>query len=417
MLYGEILRPPSLRFNYSSTYATDFSPKRGLIKFGPYDSNLFPKDKIKAIVLYLKNHELEKEIFWNGVTRGEGTFRGFRSLFRVPLELMEEINYEENDIRNLELLLNEITTRNPDIIFMLLSGKNSNIYHLAKARFLANGIPSQMITIANLRDNKGRQYILENICLASYAKVGGTPWVISAEADETFLILGVSRTKDSTNKYFIGFVTVYTYEGDYLFVNSKAPVTAWDKYVDGLSKLVEESIIEFNKIKGVPENIIIHFHKTPGKKELRAVEQALKNVATDIPYALLHLNEYSNFRLFDSGHRTFIPPKGLKVDLSEFQSLLLVDGRIGSRRARVGVPRVLDIRIDKRSKYDFKKFPLLVKQIFDFSYVNWRSFNAAAVPITINYSKLIASLIVNIGVNNWNYMISNGRLRDKAWFL
>jgi hypothetical protein len=59
-----------------------------------------------------------------------------------------------------------------------------------------------------------------------------------------------------------------------------------------------------------------------------------------------------------------------------------------------------------------------VEQVYRFSYVNWRGFNAKTIPITINYSYLIARLVSNLeDVNNWNTIITNGKLMDKAWFL
>jgi len=90
---------------------------------------------------------------------------------------------------------------------------------------------------------------------------------------------------------------------------------------------------------------------------------------------------------------------------------------MGDERRSRGVPKVLDIRMDKRSTMPVDEFPYLIRQIYNFARVNWRGFNARAVPVTLNYSYLIARLIMEIGPENWNRIISEGRLRDKAWFL
>jgi len=414
-LYGKILKEPKLRFDYSSTYAEDTYSKRGLIRNGPYDSNLFGKDEIKCFVLFPKNAQREKLILTDGITKGEGSFRGFKDLFKVPLEFVEENTFSLSSNNN--HIFNQISSKGPDIVYVLLPNRHSVLYRQIKSKLLANGIPSQMITLEKLKNFKGRQYILENIALASYAKVGGTPWTISTVQNEDNLILGVSRAYDYSSGYLIGFVTLFTNDGDFIFMNSKAPVIEWEKYVDGLSKLIESAIDEYENIKGVPDSIIIHFHKRPGRREIESIENALSNSAKDIPYAIFHLNEYSNFRLFDSSHTTYIPPKGLKVSLSSHEVILLLDGRIKDTRYKIGVPRVLNIRMDKRSTLDLDKFPVLVKQIYDFSHINWRGFNATAIPITLNYSKLIARMVIEIGIKNWNQVVAEGRLREKAWFL
>lgn len=414
-LYGEILEGPKLRFDYSSNSAEDTFSRRGLTRHGPYDSNLLGKDKIKCIILFPKHLQTEKQILIEGLTKGEGTFKGFKDYFKIPLEFVEEIPFSSD--KEIDNLLDLIYPKNPDIVYMLLNGRYSSIYRQAKLKLLANGIPSQMVTVERISQSYGRQYVLENICLASYGKIGGTPWTISTKDTENKLILGVSRAQDCTGKYLVGFVVLFTNDGDFLFVNSKAPVIPWDQYVKGLSELVEDSILEYEKIKGSPSSITIHFHKRPGKGEIEAIETALKNTAKDIPYAIVHVNEYSNFRLFDSSHLSYTPPKGFSVTLSSHESLILLDGRIGDNRYKVGVPRVLDVRIDKRSTLDASKFPDLCKQLYNFSYINWRGFNAAAIPITLNYSKLIAKMVIELGVHNWNQIIASGKLRDKAWFL
>jgi len=417
-LYGEILTEPKLRFDYSSTFA-EGSPsksKRCLLTFGPYDSNLFGKSKINCVLIYPTGSEKYTQILIDGLIKGEGGFRGFQSFFKVPLNFLQETAVE-TDIKNFTRVLESVTSTNPDIVFVLLEKRKTNLYGQAKAILLANGIPSQMVTIEQLSYTPSRRYVLENICLACYAKIGGVPWVISTSELNDSLVLGVSRAEDPNRGYLVGFVTLFTQDGDFLFMNSKAPVIKWEEYVKGLSKLIEDSISEFETLRGIPNSIIIHFHKRPGWKEIDAIEMALKNVARNIPYAIIHLNEYSNFRLFDSSHISYIPPKGFKVNLSTHEALLLLDGRIGDRRHKIGIPRVLDVRMDKRSTLDVALFPKLVEQIYNFSYINWRGFNAAAIPITLNYSKLIARMVIETGIEGWNQIIAGGKLRDKAWFL
>ena len=66
---------------------------------------------------------------------------------------------------------------------------------------------------------------------------------------------------------------------------------------------------------------------------------------------------------------------------------------------------------------NWEEFPRLVRQVHRFARVNWRGFNARAVPVTMNYSKLICDLVLEIGMDRWNDIIAGGKLRDKAWFL
>jgi hypothetical protein len=63
-------------------------------------------------------------------------------------------------------------------------------------------------------------------------------------------------------------------------------------------------------------------------------------------------------------------------------------------------------------------FPDLLEQVYGLSKVNWRGFNATAVPITLGYSRLIADVISSCqDPDLWTRITSAGNLQDKAWFL
>ena len=414
-LYGRKMKTPLLRFNFSLTSAIDSYSKKGLSKYGPFDQTLIKFKSIRCIVLYIEDKETEKEIFKECLVEGEQYFKGFESLFKVPIDFIDFIP-AKNNLKDFNYQLEKIAAINPDFVYIILPS-NSPFYIRCKSVLLGNGIPNQVLISDKLAKPYGRQYYFENVSLATYAKVGGTPWVSIMETEKKPLIIGVSRAQDIHKKYFVGFVTVFNLDGDFIFMNSKAPVIKWEQYVEGLTTLVEESIIEFLKEVYEPEIIIFHFHKNPGKREIEAIEKALQNTGLDIPYCLIHLNEYSNFHIFDSSHLTYIPPSGTLINLSRRESLLLLDGRFGDKRSRIGVPRVLDIRMDKRSTANIELFPKLVNQINNFASMNWRGFNSAKIPVTINYSKLIAKMIAQIGAADWNNIIAQGKLRDKAWFL
>lgn len=416
-LYGEILPQAELRFDYSSTYAVADNPRQGLKQFGPYDSNLFGKAHIRCGIIYPVTMGDIKTRLVDGLANGDSGFVGFQRLFRVPLSFAEERSMSVENTQQIRGASSELGSQDLDLVFILTSRRNSPLYQACKGELLGNGVPSQVIVGERLRDSNQRPWVLENIALAGYAKVGGTPWVVANPMKQQQLVLGVSRVQDISKRFLVGFVTLFTQDGDFLLMHSKAPVLEWEEYVDGLTGLISEAMGEYHGLKGVPDSIVVHLHKRPGYRELEAIQKALDGLQEQIPYALVHLNEYSNFRLFDSNHPTYIPVSSLKVDLGYYQALLLLDGRVGEQRRKVGVPRVLDIAMDKRSTLPVEEFPNLVRQIHDFARVNWRGFNAAAIPVTVNYARLIARLVLEVGADHWNQIIAAGKLRDKAWFL
>jgi len=424
---GERLTVPNLRFNPSSIADSHPNARQGLRKYGPYDSQRLGKDKISAALIYPCSLKSASQIVQQGLIQGNGSFGGFQNMFRIPIDFIAARcakNETENDFRReLRAVLEE---NRPDIIVFLTSKRNQNLYSAIKAESLGNGIPSQVLTTEKLGVQNQIQWTLENIALQMYAKIGGTPWTVMSSSPRNEMVLGVSRALDRQRNFVVGFVTLFTYDGDYQFLYSLSPKpTEWsklDEYRDALANLIVEAFEEYTQQQGQPTSLVIHICKRPGKyREIAAVEKALQEIGNNMPYALVHLNDDSNYRLFDTSHQTYIPESGIKVNLSSRSALLLLDGRPpdvqGGIRRKRGVPRVLEATMDHRSTMPIDQFSRLVQQVFEFSCVNWRGFNAQAVPATLNYSYLVARLVAEIGARNWNAIVSAGILRDKAWFL
>jgi hypothetical protein len=423
MFTGEMLRAPRLRFDYSSPSAQDFNARRGLKNYGPYDSNLLGKDCIRAGVIFAQPCSREKDTLISGLTLGRDGFSGFNGLFRLPLKVEHLCGIRTEDTGEVQQAANTLVAQHGDldIVFIVIQSRNEPVYRVAKRILLGNGIPNQVVTAEKLRDSSQAPWVLENLALACYAKTGGTPWVIASQSKKRELVIGISRTLDDSGQFVVGFVTLFTQDGDFLLLSSSAPVLEWerDKYSVGLTQLIIDTYHEYECAQGTPEVITLHLCRRPGQlREVEAAENALQDLNVSIPYALLHVNDDTSYRLFDTAHSSYVPATGVRVDLGARNALLFLDGRIGDKpRYRRGVPNLFNVILDKRSTISYDEFPRLTEQVFNFCRINWRGFNASAVPVTLNYSHLIARLIVEIGARNWNDVISNGRLRDKAWFL
>lgn len=419
-LYGYFSPLPALRFSRVNPAATHTNSRQGLRSYGPYGSGSLGMDRVRCGLLYPAGHGILKDILIQGLTKGAKAFPGFHRTFRVPLEFVVIREYT-----NLEDQLRQIVEEEVDLVICLIpSDEDDSYYHLAKKWLLNNGIPSQIVTLPKLQDAIQRPWVIESMALASYAKIGGTPWVVASENGQNEVIIGVSRAIDRDQRVAVGFVTLFTGDGDFLYMGSKAPVIRWpergnneegERYISEMQKLINEVLDFYEAEQGPPDSVVVHLCKRPGPLETVAVRNASEN--WDIPYAIIHINDDTTFRLFDTAHPTYVPRTGLTVMLTPRVALLLLDGRLNGERKRRGVPRLIEVRMDPRSSMTDGDFPRLVKQVMNLARMNWRGFNAKASPASLNYSHLIARLVVTIGLENWSQLISDGRLRKKAWFL
>jgi hypothetical protein len=427
---GEKLSPPSLRFSASSLSQKDYYPRRGLQNYGPYDALTLGKDKVKCLVIYPKNLQNIKQSLISNLQNGNGSFAGFQKLFRIPLAVVDERSLVDEKPEQLGITLPMLVRDElPDIVLLLSSTRNPAFYAAAKSTLLGLGVPSQIVTKEKLINNYQLPWTLENIALQIYAKIGGTPWTVLSSQKQRSLVVGISRAQDENKRLVVGFVTLFSSDGDYLFFSSIAPQPVYweDKkaYQQSLANVIVQAYREYGHQNGQPDEIIIHLCKKPGKfREFYAAEQAMRTLGLPIPYAILHLNEYTSYRLFDAAHPTYVPQPGIKVDLSDTNALLFLDGRVKNfrtneeTRSRRGVPRLFEIGFDTRSTLPKNEFPRLIRQVYEFAAVNWRGFNAQSAPATLNYSGLIAKLIAEIGVDTWKQHVAQlSLLADKAWFL
>jgi len=425
---GEKLPIPKLRFHPSSLQAQHEDARQGLRKYGPYDALSLGKERIRCTLIYPQQLAKEKQNLVSGLTKGYDSFSGFQSLFRIPIDFVSERPISSNEAEGFKQAIEAVLRRDrPDLVMMIMRDRDQHIYTMAKSLLLGNGIPSQMVTAEKIRNLRGLPWTLENIALQVYAKIGGTPWTVISPDQRRELVIGVSRTMDKQRNLVVGFITLFTHDGDYQFLYSLAPKPVeWEKldeYRDALAGLIVDAWKEFERRQGKPSSVVIHLCKRPGKfREIAAAEKALERIGKDLPYALLHLNDDTNYRLFDVSHPTYVPQPGIKVEIDSYTALLFLDGRVPDRtgqevRRKRGVPRLLEVRMDKRSTMPASEFPRLVEQVFAFARINWRGFNAQAIPATLNYSHLVARLVSEVGAENWNHIVSAGTLRDKAWFL
>ena len=82
-----------------------------------------------------------------------------------------------------------------------------------------------------------------------------------------------------------------------------------------------------------------------------------------------------------------------------------------------GLPRPLLLELHPDS--DFADLTYLVRQVFHFSFMSWRSFFPSHEPVTILYSRWIANLLGNLkAVPDWDGT-GLGHMRDRRamWFL
>lgn len=444
ILFSQRLPEPRLRFDYALKTQVSGTSFDGFKQYGPYDKHQPRKSSFTCVILYPRWASAEMQKVKTALVSGMFFFRGFKAFSRgVTISTLDEISLDCAPGESLEKQASAYRKAihdlpgdpAPDLIIALIPYTPKYLfdtpYYAAKLEASARGIPCQLLALERLKADESLKWSLANIGLQIYAKLGNVPWVVEAPDVPNDMIIGIGRrevraSRIGSLKRYMGFTTAYKNNGAFLTFQGLSPVGSVDDYCGQLSNAVESALRQFQlSSKKRPDRVVFHSFKKVGEQEIRALEDGISSGtdnATALPYALVHIDEFGNFLLFDGDHKTYLPASGYAVGLGALQGLLMTEGNERYERRKMGFPAPLIVRLDHRSKLDEMHLPQiyldLLYQVFSLSKVNWRGFNAAAIPVTLNYSRLIAELIASCrDTDLWAQISAASGLRNKAWFL
>ncbi len=385
----------------------------------------------------------KKNPFPNGLI---GKFR----LSRVEFEYEECKDASASSYNAAVKRLLERTSRTPDLALIQIRERfkqlpaHTNPYYVSKAAFMMAGVPTQDVLIENMRkQGEGLAYLLNNVSLAMYAKLDGTPWVIATHRPSTYeLVVGlgsteVASTRLGTRKRYVGITTMFQGDGMYLVWGLTREVE-FEEYAPALLESLRTTIRYVQAQNGwqVGDKIrlVCHVYKRLRDCEVEAIKKIVRELIDSrfvVEFAFLDISEQHLYHIFDNSQqgvpywvnkRKFfkgkgLPERGLCLQLDDRRGLLHLTGPKEVKTDAQGLPKPLLVELHRDS--DFTDMTYLLRQIYHFTFMSWRSFFPATQPVTIKYSQLIANLLGHLNlVKDWNStVLSVGSLRGRRWFL
>ena len=455
----EVIAKPDLVFDPSGT-RTDTWNQRGLDRHGPYDRRTFsPKAPNVAVVCQDANQGQVEQ--WAarflegmpGVGDGKGGAayeKGFvrrydfqhakTTTFTAPgadaasYEAACRRALQEAADRNVRWDLALVQTQ--DAFHLLPSDENP--YLASKALFLKRDVPVQAVEIETMGLPQSQLgYVMNNIGLASYAKMRGIPWLLKAQptvARELVIGLGshtVQHSRFGTNERLVGITTVFSADGNYLLENRTLAVP-YDAYAGALLEAVKRAVevvrAEQNWKASDAVRLVFHAFKPFRYEQVERLAEVVGSIGhAAVQYAFLHFAESHAYRIFDPAQKgvraigglkgVFAPQRGLCLHLNDHELLLALVGAREVKKPSDGTPQPVLLRLHEGST--FTDLTYLARQAFSFACHSWRSFFPARLPITIVYSDLIAQQMRSLeGFPGWDTdAMTLGQIGRTPWFL
>lgn len=445
-------------FVFSSTAGKNYLHNDGGIqKYGPYSKDYFTPSKPRICVVYQdrKKGQVEqvlskfldgmKPVGW-GKAGKTFEFTGLKTKFYLQDCILKFFGAADDTAgayynaitqalqagsasEKWDLALIQI-----DSSFRNLNGDN-NPYLVAKARFVGQNVPVQEFTLEALGQvDEKIVWSINNMALATYAKLGGTPWLLAADrpiAHEVVFGIGSSILHSSrmgVKEKMIGITTVFTGDGNY-FINNISAAVLSDQYLEtllsNLRTTMERVKTAFNWQPYDTVRLIFHAFKTFKEVEATAVKQVMAELGDyNVEFAFIHVAESHPYLLFDTQQGgtgyykkgIYAPERGKYLQLSEHVSLVSLTGAQELKQSEDGHPAPVQLILHKDST--FKDLTYLSKQVLKFGAHSWRSYFPAAMPVTIYYSQLMAQMLSQLAqVKSWNPDALYNKIGTTRWFL
>jgi hypothetical protein len=453
--------PPVVYVFDPSGSKTDTWHDRGMDNFGPYSAPTFTPTRPRICVVCQRDHKGRIEQFVRKFLRGVTAPGSRRAPFakgfvrKYALEDATTDFYETDGasaVAYQKAVYRAITAQTEqgfryDLAlveteerFHVLRG-TTNPYLVTKAEFMSHQIPVQEFKIETTDIPDSRlQYVLNNMALATYAKLGGgVPWLVRAHlpiAHELVIGMGSAHIGDGRlgdTERVVGITTVFSGDGNYC-VSTLSRAVSFDDYgnelLDSLQSTIGRLARSMNWQPKEHVRLVFHAFKPLREAEEEAVKALIATLGDyDVEYAFLHVVENNPILLFDEAQKgepaydgrggvkgVCAPTRGCFLRLSGHEVLITLTGAKEVKQASDGLPRPIILRLGRGST--FNDMTYLTRQVNTFACHSWRSFFPSPLPVTILYSELIARLLGHLStLPQWNPAQMLGRIGETRWFL
>lgn len=439
-------------YNRAKTKVSRFS-WMGLEEHGPYSRDSIRVKEPQFLVILPADDEHVVDVFlqkWlHGIRGDQSRFKkGFLDTFLFRDHRVEVIKVPSVSATDgkawVDILRGhfELGKRYDAVIIFRASDWSVKDYWRVKAFVLQHGFPVQQIKLTTAaQDDYSLQYTLQNISIAMYAKLGGTPWTFQCDetyTDEIVMGIGCAEVHESriqARKRYMGITTVFSGEGDYI-LGSASRECNYDEYADVLYSEISRLLQDLRARQGWKNDstikLVIHSYKSLKKVEMAEIVKRCINESglKHIDVAFVKVERSHPFRLIDSrktsisprvankkGDDSYFPDRGTIAKLGHNTRLVAVADSTLIKRWPSPLSSPLLVSLD-REHSTYQDLGYLSEQVLKFTSLSWRSIYPVKMPVTITYSEFIADALGHLReVDGWSPELLGTTLKYSRWFL
>lgn len=336
-----------------------------------------------------------------------GTFPGMEAMFSFSLGKdhvtgFPLADYSQETIAAAITQLKNIGGDRPTLPLLLIpwsrndcTPEENDTYYRIKHQFLSQGLPTQFVSLKQMKTRDGLKWSISNIGLATFSKLGGLPWKLQPRHDKC-LIVGIGQAhrklNDGTVNRYFAYSVLTDSSGLYDSIKILSKSDQKDTYLNGLTENIKGVI---NSMAAKYDKFVIH---TPFKlktEEVNALKAGLQKVAGKEIVAI-KFNEDSKFFGFALSNNSKVPFESSCVPLGRRQYLVWFEGlqyHNPTIRRRIAKPMHIEFIYSSNTELGNNDEISYLQDAINLSGANWRGFNAKTSPVSVYYAKIIAKYI------------------------
>lgn len=379
----------------------------GIKSHGPYRQI---NDDVRYLFLFSeRTRSLARDIYI-GLTGKlfPGQFSGLARMFSLPIEkdIIEHCLVEAFDKPSLDDIkkkIEEIKKSFPKdkvmIVAVLPKGHKGvdaayDAYGHLKLMALEQEAYCQVVTEDTFYKKDQLKWSISNIGLQIFSKLGGAPWLVKP-AKNNCLIFGlgsVHEVSDGEVRKYTAYTVCLDSSGDFKYIKPLSSSSDEDNYLSNLKESLREVLL--SELSKQYQSFVLHLPYKISKNEIAVVKEVVSSIRKDNDFEVIVIRINTKHRFLGfSDHNTCVPYESSYVQLSRNEFLIWAEGlQYGKEilHKRVSEPLYVEF-LESQENWETKKECL--QDILNLTGANWRGFNSKAQPISILYSRLIATFM------------------------
>lgn len=264
------------------------------------------------------------------------------------------------------------------------------VYYKIKEALLNRDIMSQAIDL-NKFNEQNFGLSMTNIGIAMTAKLKGKPWLLPTKRDKELIIgFGAYKCKKIGIPY-IGSAFCFDNKGEFQEFDCWPAKQEW-----ALHATLAEAINKYKKNNPDIECVVIHYFKDMKRKDLKKIENLIDDLDENIPIIVVRFNSSFNNSeiIINENNNKKLPENACYVRLKNHQYLLHINSNEnGCIFKDAPFPLKLSLQSNRVGLFDDDVLvEKLMRQVYEFCMLHWRSVKQPRIPVTVAYPRMVAEI-------------------------